>query len=438
MLNKENILIILLYLILSVSSIYNLGILSSILYIGILFLILFQKRRTSFVVLIMLLYVPQLGINIPNLYLTTTILIGLRYVKYLIKGTNIKFIKKFMIVYGIYILWNLISILFISNFVLFNQYFTIIITGFVYTFIYSSLIDGKEDIKYICKWWGIIGALTVIIGYLHFYFNDIAYITQISIEESIKNKISYDSGWVRWLWVGVEPNFFGLTLIIPLAYNLYELTKNRNVTNILLSIMCFLAILGTYSRSSFLCAMMVVILSLIKTKYFFQSMIIIIFSGICLYLLAPNFVERINTISNNIENEGGSGRIVRFKEAEKNFSENPFLGIGTGQTRDKTFTKNDTHNTYLQKLAENGIIGFIIFIILLYIPLRQAFKIRDKNHFFMIALIGVLLNMNTISMFDLRVVAILVILLYYYSNNIYPKETTNKLTSNENFIRNIS
>lgn len=62
-----------------------------------------------------------------------------------------------------------------------------------------------------------------------------------------------------------------------------------------------------------------------------------------------------------------SNRSILTLEALSYFSESPISGIGVGEFPKRSSMKTDTHNTYLQVLCEQGIIGIVFFIIpLLY------------------------------------------------------------------------
>ena len=91
-----------------------------------------------------------------------------------------------------------------------------------------------------------------------------------------------------------------------------------------------------------------------------------------LFLLFP---ESSAPIIKFIERQGGdqtSGRITLYINALEMFKQKPILGWGSGVFAN--LYGIGTHNIYLQLLAENGLIGFILFVTLLFINLSTTIK----------------------------------------------------------------
>lgn len=71
-----------------------------------------------------------------------------------------------------------------------------------------------------------------------------------------------------------------------------------------------------------------------------------------------------------------SGRTYLYMQALDAYKEHPMFGVGVGRFKAYTGATTDVHNTYLQVLCEQGIVGFVIFII----PLIICF-VRTCNFF---------------------------------------------------------
>ena len=249
-------------------------------------------------------------------------------------------------------------------------------------------------------------------------YADVVYLRQIVQIDSFYDKASIEGSldWVRWIWVGAEPNFTGLNLLIPLAINLGFLFKKFSLFNLLLSIITLLGILGTYSRTSFLVSIIIIVLFILfsnaKYKLFFIALIPISAFVIALYF--PEFVDRIDTIQTAATEGQGSGRFPLYLESIDNFCSSPIIGIGAGQTPVVSKYKLEAHNLFLQTLGENGFFGFVFIMLLFVKSLKMAFSLRTKEPMFLIGLIAVLINCNTVSAFDLRTILSFVIIISYF------------------------
>ena len=92
-------------------------------------------------------------------------------------------------------------------------------------------------------------------------------------------------------------------------------------------------------------------------------------------ILSLMFPEAATPIVRFIERQGGdqtSGRIPLYINAVAMFKEKPILGWGAGVFGN--LYGIGTHNLYLQLLAENGLIGFSLFIALLFINFSNTIK----------------------------------------------------------------
>lgn len=109
--------------------------------------------------------------------------------------------------------------------------------------------------------------------------------------------------------------------------------------------------------------------------------------SLIVFVLIVVFIPQVNTFFERLINSSGdvtSGRGTLYQIALNMFKSNPILGKGYGSfAREVSFTFAAVHNDYLQILAENGIIGFIIMIgfnLSCYIYSIKAIKItKYKN-----------------------------------------------------------
>ncbi len=124
--------------------------------------------------------------------------------------------------------------------------------------------------------------------------------------------------------------------------------------------------------------------------------------GIILFLTLPPFVtdeykERINTISDlNTIDYSGQSRLILWRTGLMIFRDNPILGVGflsfkdakmeyinahdiDEPLRDYTFRPGKVgHSTYVQILAEGGLLATIPFFLLIFYTLFKNWKVRRE------------------------------------------------------------
>jgi len=156
----------------------------------------------------------------------------------------------------------------------------------------------------------------------------------------------------------------------------------------------FYPILYSYSRSGYLCTIAgILVLGIIKDR---KLLLLLIALLIVYRLVLPNSViERIDMTfldKEEISEEeqqssafdiGGStieitGRKQLWEKAMNYFKEQPFFGIGFDSFRQKEGWI--THSLYLRILAEQGLVGMMIFTIFVITLLLQSYKLfRHSN-----------------------------------------------------------
>lgn len=69
-----------------------------------------------------------------------------------------------------------------------------------------------------------------------------------------------------------------------------------------------------------------------------------------------------------------SNRTLLLEEASNLFKESPIFGIGIGEFPQRSILKTDAHNTYMQVLCEQGIVGLVLYIVPLLYCLLYTIK----------------------------------------------------------------
>ena len=89
----------------------------------------------------------------------------------------------------------------------------------------------------------------------------------------------------------------------------------------------------------------------------------------------PKFMHRLDTIDDFDKYQSNTERILMWQSAWNMFKDHPILGVGLGQYKENYQQKyilpeakepqlSHAHNNFLQMLAENGVVGFVGFVIM--------------------------------------------------------------------------
>lgn len=103
---------------------------------------------------------------------------------------------------------------------------------------------------------------------------------------------------------------------------------------------------------------------------------------ICWQTVLPQEVkERIEMTTNEYGqlDVSAENRILVWQQSMELFKTDPILGVGFGGFRYLGFALKDTHNIYLKILAEQGIIGFFVFIALIFSFFCEGWKLFRRG-----------------------------------------------------------
>ena len=187
-------------------------------------------------------------------------------------------------------------------------------------------------------------------------------------------------------------NALFLTILFTIYASEIISSKGKRLVRILIMILSYGMILTTAKRSAIIFSIpSIVIFYYIVRKKSGKSKNIsriignfgsaILSVAIMYYLYSNTLVfsavfEKIDTLTtiDNVSN----GRLELWGQALNSFGNNPLFGIGLKKIF--SLIGMDVHNTYLQILAETGIIGFVFFILGLIQILKKSVK-KVKNVF---------------------------------------------------------
>ena len=199
-----------------------------------------------------------------------------------------------------------------------------------------------------------------------------------------------------------DPNFYAQILVVLVPVAIYRLWDESSSVLKILSAYCLaviiLALVFTYSRGASLALGLVIFMSIINKRIKLRYILLLLLIFLPLIIFVPGqFKGRLNTLDELLPGQDESKihldssfqqRILYMKTAWVMFSDNPFLGVGSGNYSEhydkyseqvgsivssyEDFGKPRLpHSLYLQIASETGIIGFIIFISIIFLTLMN-------------------------------------------------------------------
>ncbi|PIX16121.1 hypothetical protein CO110_10300 [Candidatus Desantisbacteria bacterium CG_4_9_14_3_um_filter_40_11] len=178
-----------------------------------------------------------------------------------------------------------------------------------------------------------------------------------------------------------------LAMVIPfLFYKFFSKKKWEKIFALLIFPIMFCIVIAS-SRGASLQVALMIILILFKTKL---SSRVWIFMGITVLIVlsfAPaQYWERMKTLKNCQSEESAFSRIELYKAGWSMWKDYPILGVGPGNFRYicKQYYQGPgskarvSHNTYFQLLSETGIIGFLLYMLFIFLILKDLRFVRQR------------------------------------------------------------
>jgi len=187
-----------------------------------------------------------------------------------------------------------------------------------------------------------------------------------------------------WM-VGLGPNemaaFFAHFAAVFLALFLFDRNKKRKLLFLATVLFSLHPLLFSYSRGAWMGFSIVMIFYGVMKK---RSLLIVVVIVLLAWqvLLPSSVVERIDmTVTEDGQLEHSArGRPGLWMLAYDMFKEHPLFGVGyggysliVGSTKESK--KQDVHSSYMRILSEQGVIGFVLFLLILFKSFWSGFQL---------------------------------------------------------------
>ena len=173
------------------------------------------------------------------------------------------------------------------------------------------------------------------------------------------------------------------TLVLLALFYFFKTTKVRLILGLLIALNLY-SLVYSYSRGAyvgFLLGGLAMVWHVRKKLVFMVIPVVFIFGGVMLNFLPASVQERFGTISadESSRDESAQSRFVFWGYAWEQFLQNPVVGKGYLTFIEFNPYHMDTHNYYMKLLAENGIIGFVIFVMILWRASKAGRNLYDES-----------------------------------------------------------
>lgn len=242
-----------------------------------------------------------------------------------------------------------------------------------------------------------------------------------------------DRGLIRTTGVFTDPNLYCLAIIIPIGY---FISNKRNFLENIIFYSSIILLLKTFSRGGMIGLFFLLFLVFFqknkKKSIYLRSLLLFILFLILIYFFKDEilkyvdlgkFYSRISDFNIfNVENKSkiGSGRLGLWLSGIELLKKNLFFGVGMNNVPELLFEmKGDyhyLHNTFLEILVENGIIGSIFYFCFLFSFILQKNYNNNAKKIKNIIYAQLIISMFLTSLLSIQI--FFTFSLYKYFNNI--------------------
>lgn len=373
-------LMLLWWAVIATQSVINLGTIASLLFLGFTVILFFGFPKIIPAFLAVSFVVPLGGINLPSTYVLL-FLIGL--IASLVTGTfRVERLQSRLVIAAIvFLIIILISLLFSGNIYHSLDYMFRIVQGVLFVVVLTCLLNTKSDCILLLRLLAIASALMLPVISIHYIYGESAWLFEkLLVYDWVYEKLVVvgDSaeGMKRFIIPGMEPNYWAGMLLFPFSYALgMFLTETRlgKLFWVMVVAAILFEILGTFSRSGLFSASVMGVYLFVRLRSRFMILGLSIFIvATSIVIIVPGLWERFASISSNIQESGGSHRYEYQIETLKLFCERPWgWGIGGSALE----FGHPAHSTYINILADLGVVGFVAFVYILWMGFSSWLKL---------------------------------------------------------------
>lgn len=373
-----------------VCSIISLDVAAPVGFLLIAAILIVRNPSNGLLVLILIFYTPAITVGLSNIFTVTASLVLARTVLMnpaLLAGLLLR-PSHVLLWAGVFVLFGTIQTMFSGNIMLALPYYKKYLEGIVLLGILSVSVRSPNDLRRVLSWWAIVAGLTTLVKTIHIYLGDgtVLYRTMETVFANdafgLEHRIHIRHGGEigrRFLLPGEEPNYTSASLVFPFAMALAFYRSSQGCSKIFWTMIAGLiaiACVGTYSRSGFLAIVLIGGLYLLRGNLAQAVVPLGLLGGVFItaVTLIPSLHKRIFGIGGAVQ-EGATGRFDLWEQAIDMWLESPVFGSGMSSFYDRYH--GAVHNSYLQVLAETGLVGFLLYLMVIVTAVRIGRRLHS-------------------------------------------------------------
>ena len=342
-----------------------------------------MRTLTYYLSLLLIFIIPVEGlINIPGIGTIAKmagLVVGVVWLATVIVTRRLRRPSTFQVLLVLFVAWNALSVLWSANPQrTANHVFTWVqLLGLAFMF------------------WDIYSSRPAILGGLQAYVLG-AY---VAVGSALLNYLSgraFYTNYERFASGDTNPDGFGfiLALAIPIAWYLAASSNTNSqrgiwrIVNYAYIPVAFVGLALSGTRTALLAAIVGMLFGLIMLTRVRLWIRILVFLALAVtvvyglpYLQTLKSFQRFNTINTELTQGTLNNRTNNWTEGLKSFEQHPFLGVGGNMYRTVNTWDKVAHNSYLSVLVELGIVGLILFVLMMAVAFAAALsqqRLRDR------------------------------------------------------------
>ncbi|WRH76552.1 MAG: O-antigen ligase family protein [Sphingobium sp.] len=405
-------------------------------FISIVFYINYLSAKAGIALLIIIMHSPSASLLIPGGAFSWAAAALLPRI--FIEITKLNFIKNFrypsVISAILFSLYALLTFFWLEDSTYFFKYVTFYWQAVLLCLAGTVLVARSGTAKTLMEVWAMAAGSALFVKFTHvtlgpdtFLYGlmaDAVTASDVAIEQRVAI-FSAGSLVPRLIWPGDEPNYASalLTIGLAIALALARSQPERRLGWLLCSAAIIVQIAGSYSRSGMLAATALLFYHAARGgKVFGGFSVVAAIGALITYSLYPPFQERLASMLNDTSGTTGE-RYNLWGLAVDEWSNAPFFG--NGLTSYFVHVGWAAHNTYIQILAETGIVGLILWLAVPLFTIQRALHVAVRSSVssergFLLDLslgfVSTLLIAATITIHDVKFLWFALVLLLIHAN----------------------
>jgi O-antigen ligase len=281
----------------------------------------------------------------------------------------------------------------------------------------TLIVDSKKILITILSALLVGAAFQVVLGFFQFAGDAVGLPNSITLLKEGYDKSTF--GFARVQGTAIEPLYFANYLLIPLMLLLVLLVRGQSEKIInkflayVISAGILLNIILAISRGAYIAlAAAMFALAVTQAKLIFRAKTVLATIMVSLLILTGTYLGLVKSepraidefvshlkVEDRTEGESVVSRVSATESAYQMFQAHPYFGVGLGNygpvVQDDPAEIPEggwfiVNNEYMEILAENGIVGLLVFLIILLTVFVRAIKAisKERDEFIKSVLIG--------------------------------------------------